>query len=62
MKEETIMDQNYKEHKETKQNNKLLRTLLGIPVLYKVLLANSLIIFAGATGGTWLATNLNHSP
>ena len=39
-----------------------LKTLLGIPVLYKVLIANSLIIFVGATGGTWLATHLNTSP
>src|SRR5712692_5810138 len=45
-----------------RQTNKLLRALLGIPVLYKVLLANSLIIFVGATGGTWLAANLNNSP
>jgi two-component system sensor histidine kinase UhpB len=30
-------------------------------VFYKVLLANSLIIFFGATGGTWLASNLNNS-
>lgn len=49
-------------HEEDRQSNKLLSTLLGIPVLYKVLLANSLIIFVGATGGTWLATNLNNSP
>ncbi|GAC1388977.1 MAG: hypothetical protein NVS4B11_04350 [Ktedonobacteraceae bacterium] len=41
------------------QNNKLLRPFLGIPVFYKVLLANSFIIFVGATGGTWLASQLN---
>lgn len=41
---------------------RLLRPLLVLPVFYKVLIANSLIIFVGATGGTWLATNLNNSP
>lgn len=46
-------------YEEVVQNNKLLRPLLGIPVFYKVLLANSLIIFVGATGGTWLASQLN---
>src|SRR5579883_26210 len=40
----------------------LLRRLLRVPVLYKVLFANSLIIFIGATGGTWLATHLNRAP
>ncbi|HKV02244.1 MAG TPA: sensor histidine kinase [Ktedonobacteraceae bacterium] len=44
------------------RNNSLFKTLLGIPVFYKVLIANSLIIFIGATGGTWLATHLNTSP
>ncbi len=44
------------------QGNRLLRRLLSIPIFYKVLFANSLIIFAGATGGTWLATHLNESP
>jgi len=42
-------------------NHKLLRPILSLPVFYKVLLANSLIIFFGATGGTWLASNLNNS-
>src|SRR5579864_5926010 len=56
------MDHHNAGSEEARQNNKLLRALLGIPVLYKVLLANSLIIFVGATGGTWLATNLNYSP
>ena len=56
------MNHHNTEREKARQNNKLLRTLLGIPVLYKVLLANSLIIFVGATGGTWLATNLNNSP
>ncbi len=46
-------------YEEVVQNNKLLRPLLGIPVFYKVLLANSFIIFVGATGGTWLASRLN---
>jgi two-component system sensor histidine kinase UhpB len=43
-------------------HNSILKTLLSIPVFYKVLIANSLIIFIGATGGTWLATHLNTSP
>lgn len=43
------------------QNNGLLKPLLAIPVFYRVLLANSLIIFVGATGGTWLASQLNSS-
>ncbi len=34
------------------QNNGLLKPLLAIPVFYRVLIANSLIIFVGATGGT----------
>ena len=47
----------------SKQNhNTMFKTLLGIPMFYKVLIANSLIIFVGATGGTWLATHLNASP
>jgi len=56
------MDHHNAGNEAARQNNKLLRALFGIPVLYKVLLANSLIIFVGATGGTWLATNLNNSP
>src|SRR5579864_6554865 len=47
---------------EAGRNHRILKPLLGIPVLYKVLIANSLIIFVGATGGTWLATHLNTSP
>jgi two-component system, NarL family, sensor histidine kinase UhpB len=43
-------------------NSRLLRLLLGIPVFYKVLFANSLVIFVGATGGTWLASQLPTSP
>jgi len=38
--------------------NRLLRPLLRIPVFYRVLISNSLIIFVGATVGTWLATRL----
>src|SRR5258706_8147236 len=45
-----------------RRNNSLFKALLGIPVFYKVLIANSLIIFIGATGGTWLAPHLNTSP
>jgi two-component system, NarL family, sensor histidine kinase UhpB len=41
------------------QSNKVFRTLLSIPVFYRVLIANSVIIFFGATVGTWLATRLN---
>jgi two-component system, NarL family, sensor histidine kinase UhpB len=40
---------------------RILRPLLSLPVFYKVLFANSLIIFVGATGGTWLASNLHNS-
>jgi two-component system, NarL family, sensor histidine kinase UhpB len=40
---------------------KIFRPLLSLPVFYKVLFANSLIIFIGATGGTWLASNLHNS-
>jgi two-component system sensor histidine kinase UhpB len=51
------------QYKPDKQHdNSILKALLGIPVFYKVLIANSLIIFVGATGGTWLATHLNSSP
>src|SRR5436853_5207253 len=46
----------------TIQHNWLLRPILGIPVFYKVLIANSFIIFVGATGGTWLASGLNTTP
>ena len=42
--------------------NRILKIVLGIPIFYRVLIANSLIIFVGATGGTWLATHLNASP
>ncbi len=51
-----------KQYENHKQRNSIIKLLLGIPVLYKVLIANSLIIFVGATGGTWLATHLNTSP
>lgn len=41
------------------KNNRLLDALATIPVFYRVLIANSAIIFVGATGGTWLATQLD---
>ncbi len=44
------------------ERHTLSKAFLGLPVFYKVLFANSLIIFVGATGGTWLATHLNNSP
>jgi len=47
--------------KEITHHHRLLKPILSLPVFYKVLLANSLIIFFGATGGTWLASNLNNS-
>lgn len=37
----------------------MLRTLFALPAFYKVLLANSLIIFMGATVGTYLASRLS---
>src|SRR5436305_6568016 len=47
--------------KEASSTHKMLRPVLGIPVFYKVLFANSIIIFIGATGGTWLASSLMNS-
>ncbi len=44
------------------QGHPVLKPLMSIPIFYKVLIANSFIIFVGATGGTWLATHLNVSP
>jgi two-component system sensor histidine kinase UhpB len=41
------------------QNHGLLKRLLSIPIFYRVLVANSAIIFVGATVGTWLATQLH---
>lgn len=41
------------------ERNTLLRHLFRIPALYKVLIANSFIIFVGATAGTWLAVHIN---
>ena len=38
-----------------------LRKLLTLPLLYKVLLANSIVILMGATVGTYLATQLQDS-
>src|SRR5713226_7552078 len=60
---ETTMSDPGKNRAEIEQSsNKVLRPLLGLPMFYKVLIANSFIIFVGATGGTWLATHLNVSP
>ncbi|GAC1359461.1 MAG: hypothetical protein NVS2B12_04190 [Ktedonobacteraceae bacterium] len=52
----TYSDTNYRD---VIQRSKFLRPLLAIPFFYRVLIANSLIIFIGATVGTYLATNLN---
>jgi two-component system, NarL family, sensor histidine kinase UhpB len=41
------------------RNRKLFGLLLKIPLFYRVLIANSVIIFVGATGGTYLATRLD---
>ncbi len=38
-----------------------LRRVLTLPLLYKVLLANSIVILIGATCGTYLATQLQNS-
>ncbi|HEU5383962.1 MAG TPA: sensor histidine kinase [Ktedonobacteraceae bacterium] len=46
---------------EEQRSLRFLRPVLALPVFYKVLIANSLIIFVGATGGTWLAYNLNNN-
>jgi two-component system sensor histidine kinase UhpB len=40
------------------QNHRLLKHLRTIPIFYRVLVANSTIIFVGATVGIWLATQL----
>jgi two-component system sensor histidine kinase UhpB len=47
---------------EAAQRNRLIKSLLSIPMFYKVLIANSFIIFVGATGGTYLASQLNSTP
>lgn len=47
---------------EAAQRSRVLKSLLSIPMFYKVLIANSFIIFVGATGGTWLASQLNSTP
>src|SRR5579864_4154352 len=47
---------------EAGRNHRILKPVLAIPVFYKVLIANSLIIFVGATGGTWLASGLDTTP
>ncbi len=61
-KENNFMTHLSTKYGEVEQTNRMLKPLLGIPTFYKVLIANSLIIFVGATGGTWLATNLNKLP
>src|SRR5690242_10232854 len=45
-------------YQETMQNYGPLKRLLSVPLFYRVLVANSAIIFVGATVGTWLATQL----
>src|SRR6266568_7612389 len=49
------------EHEGEQHSPRFLTPVLALPVFYKVLIANSLIIFIGATGGSWLAVNLNRS-
>jgi two-component system sensor histidine kinase UhpB len=44
------------------QSNRLLKPLFRIPVFYRVLISNSLIIFVGATVGTWIASRLQTNP
>lgn len=36
--------------------------LLGLPILYKVLIANSAIVVLGAIGGTWLTIRIAEAP
>lgn len=60
--EKKTMGDSSTKYEEVVQSNKLLRSVLALPVFYKVLIANSLIIFVGATGGTWLASGLNSVP
>ena len=55
----THAEHEYEDYEDRVRQNKLLRPIFDIPVFYKVLIANSLIIFIGATGGTWLASQLN---
>ncbi len=57
-----MSDPTKKQEEIEQRNPNIFKRLLGIPMFYKVLIANSLIIFVGATGGTWLATHLNSSP
>lgn len=45
-------------YQEAMQNHGPLKRLLSVPIFYRVLVANSAIIFIGATVGTWLATQL----
>lgn len=61
MKAAPMLHTNIHEENERSLIHKWMKPILGIPIFYKVLIANSLIIFVGATGGTWLAANLNRS-
>jgi two-component system sensor histidine kinase UhpB len=61
-KENFAMTDSSANYEKVVQSNRLLRPLFALPVFYKVLIANSLIIFVGATGGTWLASQLNSLP
>src|SRR6266487_6345818 len=56
------MNDSSNRYREVVQNNGLLRPFLRIPVFYRVLIANSVIIFVGATVGNWLASQLNTLP
>jgi two-component system, NarL family, sensor histidine kinase UhpB len=59
--EKIAMTLTKREYQPGKRGRNSFKPLLGMPVFYKVLFANSLIIFIGASGGTWLATNLQNS-
>jgi two-component system sensor histidine kinase UhpB len=56
--EKSIMKDTSTIYQNVMQSNKFLRPILGLSVFYKVLIANSIIIFIGATGGTYLAARL----
>lgn len=38
--------------------NGLMRRLLGLPILYKVLLANAVVVVVGAVAGTWITLEM----
>ena len=46
---------------ETRPHVTRLRRVLALPLLYKVLFANSVVVLLGATLGTYLATRINTS-